>query len=154
MERTRVITVESIAELSKVALELRNAFPLGAVIGLSGELGAGKTTLVRAIVEHVCQENKIAAPRVTSPSFVIHQTYAKLKPPVEHYDLYRMDTASTEQLFDIGYFETLERTIQNRGFLFVEWPERVSDAAILRLNAWMKIDLSGPTQRVFHWWKV
>jgi tRNA threonylcarbamoyladenosine biosynthesis protein TsaE len=90
----------------------------GAVVGLIGPLGAGKTLLVRAIAEGL----GIADPRlVSSPTFVLIQEYdARL--PIYHFDAYRLpDAAALAELGAHEYFE-------GRGVCLVEWADRVADA--------------------------
>lgn len=89
-------------------------FP-GAVIALTGPLGAGKTFLVRAIAEGL----KIADSRlVSSPTFVLIQEYpARL--PIYHFDAYRLQTP--EQFGDLGVHEYFA----GAGVCLVEWADRV-----------------------------
>jgi tRNA threonylcarbamoyladenosine biosynthesis protein TsaE len=87
----------------------------GAVIGLIGPLGAGKTQLVRAIAEGL----EIADPRiVSSPTFVLIQEYdARL--PIYHFDAYRLPSvAAFEELGAQEYFA-------GDGVCLVEWADRV-----------------------------
>jgi len=112
-------------------------FP-GAVIGLIGQLGAGKTCLVRAIAEGV----DIADPRtVSSPTFVLIQEYnARL--PIYHFDAYRLH--SEAEFFDLGAHEYF----QGHGVCLVEWADRVQGcmpAEHLRIS----IHVTGPASRTF-----
>ena len=121
----RETQINSIGELGAVARSFVQEHCNGAAVGLSGELGAGKTTFVRCCVEALASLSRVDPPRVISPSFVLHQRYELIR-PVEHFDLYRLDELEAPALVEIGYFDALERIRQDRGFLFVEWPERAS----------------------------
>ena len=90
-------------------------FP-GAVIALIGQLGAGKTFLVRAVAEGL----GIADSRVVnSPTFVLIQEYnARL--PIYHFDAYRLRTE--REFFDLGAHEYFE----GKGVCLVEWADRVA----------------------------
>ena len=89
-------------------------FP-GAVVGLVGPLGAGKTQLVRAIAEGL----GIADSRVvSSPTFVLIQEY-EARWPIYHFDAYRLRTEA--EFFDLGAHEYFE----GRGVCLVEWADRV-----------------------------
>ncbi len=116
-----------IADLPRLGREIAGALRVGDVIGLSGELGAGKTALARAILAALGLEGE--AP---SPSFAIVQPYdaPPLRLPVWHVDLYRLDRAE----------ETLELALdeaRSDAALLVEWPEhwgRYAPADMLRLQ--------------------
>lgn len=141
-------SLDSLKALSAFAESFLDRFPQGAVVGLCGDLGAGKTTFVRNCIQIICRRMKREAPRVTSPSFVIHQFYDDLRPPVDHFDFYRLDGVSEEGLSEIGFFERVDRCRQQRGYLFVEWPERAKDPAILGLDVSLSFSISGQSQRL------
>lgn len=94
---------------------LGRAARAGDVVTLSGELGAGKTTLARGFLEALGHDGE-----VPSPSFSIVQPYEDLDPPAWHVDLYRVE--SPDELQELG-LETAED-----GVLLVEWPERAGEA--------------------------
>ena len=89
----------------------------GDVIGLSGPLGVGKTTLVRGFLAALGHRDE-----VPSPSFAIVQPYDTLEPPAWHVDLYRLEHRS--ELAELGL------DAADDAVLLVEWPERAGD------NAW------------------
>jgi tRNA threonylcarbamoyl adenosine modification protein YjeE len=86
----------------------------GDVVAMHGSLGAGKTTLVRAIVRAL--HGSDAA--VSSPTFVFRQTYAGT-PTIEHIDLYRVDDAQRE-LPELG----LDDALGADRIALIEWAER------------------------------
>jgi tRNA threonylcarbamoyladenosine biosynthesis protein TsaE len=89
----------------------------GDVVTLSGPLSAGKTTLVRGVLEALGHDGE-----VPSPSFAIVQPYEDLAVPVWHVDLYRIEAPS--ELEELGLDE-----IQSDGVLIVEWPEHAGNGA-------------------------
>ena len=97
----------------KLAVLLR----AGDVVTLSGPLSAGKTTLVRGILEALGHDGE-----VPSPSFAIVQPYEDLAVPVWHVDLYRIEDPS--ELEELGLDE-----IRSDGVLIVEWPEHAGHGA-------------------------
>jgi tRNA threonylcarbamoyladenosine biosynthesis protein TsaE len=105
----------------------------GDVVTLSGDLGAGKTTLVRGLLGALGHEGE-----VPSPSFAIVQPYEDLEPAVWHADLYRVESAS--ELAELG-LDSLADSV-----LVVEWPERAGHDAwpeALRLS----LEITGPRRR-------
>ena len=86
------------------------------VIALFGDLGAGKTTLVRGILRGLGFEGEVA-----SPTFPIVLPYDGLTLPVWHVDLYR--TAGPREIVELGLDEALDG-----GALILEWPGRLGEA--------------------------
>jgi tRNA threonylcarbamoyladenosine biosynthesis protein TsaE len=86
------------------------------VVALEGDLGAGKTTLARAIARGAGVEDD-----VTSPTFAIVHEYAARRGPVYHLDLYRL--SGPGDLRNIGWDEILG----DRALVLVEWPGRAAD---------------------------
>jgi tRNA threonylcarbamoyladenosine biosynthesis protein TsaE len=121
------------AETRAVGARLAGLLRPGDVVAMTGDLGAGKTTLVRAILEALGHEGE-----VPSPTFAIVQPYEELDPPVWHADLYRVDDPS--ELAELG-LDSLGHSV-----LLVEWPERAGEGAWpegLRL----KLEIAGPERR-------
>jgi tRNA threonylcarbamoyladenosine biosynthesis protein TsaE len=86
------------------------------VITLDGDLGAGKTTLARAICTGFGVQEE-----VTSPTFAIVHVYEAPKSPVYHIDLYRLD--GPRDLQNIGW----DDLVQSDALLLIEWPERAGE---------------------------
>ena len=114
----------SLAELPIVAGRLAEIWvketverPL--VVGLSGGMGAGKTTLVRGIVAHLQ-----SLPGVTSPTFDLIHVHEGPRCTVVHIDLYRLSRDEVGAL-DLDYY------LQTPGVLMIiEWPERATDIVL------------------------
>ncbi len=86
----------------------------GDVVGLSGGLGAGKTTFARALIRAVADDPDLEVP---SPTFTLAQRYAASRLPVTHFDLYRIGDA--QEIDEIGLDDATAA-----GAALVEWPER------------------------------
>lgn len=114
--------------LQQFAEQCLVAWPNGGVVALEGELGAGKTTFVRLFIEALCKKTSQPVPRIISPTFVLHQSY-DLNPCVEHFDWYRLEKVSEQQLVEIGFWDAVERAESQKGYVFVEWPSRWSTQA-------------------------
>ncbi|ARM10327.1 MULTISPECIES: tRNA (adenosine(37)-N6)-threonylcarbamoyltransferase complex ATPase subunit type 1 TsaE [Rhizobium] len=92
--------------------DLALALKAGDCLALSGDLGAGKSSLARAILRAIADDEGLEVP---SPTFTLVQSY-DLRIPVSHFDLYRLGDAS--ELTELGFDEALQN-----GICLVEWPE-------------------------------
>ncbi|OLP54040.1 tRNA (adenosine(37)-N6)-threonylcarbamoyltransferase complex ATPase subunit type 1 TsaE [Rhizobium rhizosphaerae] len=95
--------------------DLARALVTGDCLALSGDLGAGKTTLSRALIRALAEAPDLEVP---SPTFTLVQTYDS-RIPVAHFDLYRL--ADGSELEELGFDEAL-----SEGICLVEWPDRAS----------------------------
>ncbi len=113
MQWTRELDEAGTVRLAElIALKVR----VGDAIALFGDLGAGKTTLARALIGALLGET---APEVPSPTFALQQTYATPRLTVSHFDFYRL--ASADEARGLGFEEALQT-----GAVVVEWPERAA----------------------------
>jgi tRNA threonylcarbamoyladenosine biosynthesis protein TsaE len=103
------------SETEAIGAELAAGLEAGAVVLVSGEVGAGKTTLVRGAVRALGH-----AGRVTSPTFTIVNRYEGGRVPVSHLDLYRLGTSGGLEAEDPAL---LEDELGPDRIAFVEWPE-------------------------------
>jgi tRNA threonylcarbamoyladenosine biosynthesis protein TsaE len=101
-------------ETVALARELAATLKPGAVLLLSGNLGAGKTAFVRGLAEGL----GIDPAEVSSPTFALIHEYRGGRLTLYHVDLYRLDGAATE---DLG----LEEIAAAAGVMAIEWPERL-----------------------------
>jgi tRNA threonylcarbamoyladenosine biosynthesis protein TsaE len=106
-----VLETNSAAETEALGARIAERLRPGDVVLLSGELGTGKTTLVRG----ACRSLGIPGP-ITSPTFTIGQRYSGGRLPVSHLDLYRLQTLEGEDP------ALLEDYLRPEGVAFVEWP--------------------------------
>ena len=99
-------------EIEDVAKSLINEINGVNIILLKGELGTGKTTLIKSILKNLGIEENI-----TSPTFSIVNQYSTSDLLINHFDLYRVK--SLKELDVIGFEEYLD----NEGITFIEWPK-------------------------------
>ena len=99
----------------EVGHKLAALLPNGSVVLLKGDLGAGKTTLVRGVAEALGITEK-----VTSPTFNIMKLYLKGSKVLVHIDAYRLEDHNV----DIGLDEYIGT---DRGLTFIEWPEYIAN---------------------------
>ncbi|WP_375615646.1 tRNA (adenosine(37)-N6)-threonylcarbamoyltransferase complex ATPase subunit type 1 TsaE [Bartonella sp. AP58NXGY] len=93
----------------------------GDLITLQGDLGTGKSTIARTIIQTLANDNTIDVP---SPTFTLMQSYQLPQFEIIHADLYRL--SMEEEIDELGLYEACENNI-----LLVEWPER--NVALLEL---------------------
>lgn len=108
----------------------------GDLLALSGDLGAGKTFLARALIRALADDDTLEAP---SPTFTLLQIYEETRIPLAHADIYRIEAA--EEAEELGLDEFLET-----GIVLLEWPEKApawGDKARFRLH----LRQTGETER-------
>ena len=109
-----VYTAESENDLADIARALATHVHAGTIVLFDGELGTGKTTLIRGM----CMCLGVSALQVKSPTFTIHNRYPSVRGTVNHFDLYRVHA---EDLYDL-----FRDTMLNQEITFVEWGGRFS----------------------------
>lgn len=106
----------NIDQLKGLAAEFIQNLHAPAVVYMEGDLGAGKTTFVRAALQELLGENE----HIPSPTFTLVQTYETSKGSVWHYDLYRLQ--DPEEVLELDMEEAF-----NTGIVFIEWAERMNN---------------------------
>jgi len=110
----RKLVTRSAAATSRLGRRLGRLLRPGDVVALVGDLGAGKTQLVRG----ACAGAGVAPGDVTSPTFAIVQTY-RGRLPVHHADLYRL--GDLDELYATGFMDL----VGGEGAMLVEWADRI-----------------------------
>lgn len=112
-----MITTHSESETSAVGRDLARTLNAGAIVLLSGDLGAGKTAFVRGMAGGL----GIDPAEVSSPTFTLIQEYRGGRLTLFHVDLYRL---STRDVDDLG----LDDLVLEGGVVAIEWPDRLPRA--------------------------
>jgi tRNA threonylcarbamoyladenosine biosynthesis protein TsaE len=111
------LTLRKPSEAPDIARLILDGYPQHRVFALHGDLGAGKTTLIKAFCQVLGVEDG-----TSSPSFAIVNEYrAATGDPVYHFDLYRLKDAG--ELDAIGFTEYVD----SGHYCFIEWPELAED---------------------------
>ena len=106
----------TLEDIDQYALEIINRLPSKGEVYMEGEMGAGKTTLIKTILRILGVKDAIS-----SPTFSLVNTYElPNQKPIFHADLYRVE--NEEELYDIGFDEYLE----SNSLIFIEWSERMT----------------------------
>jgi tRNA threonylcarbamoyladenosine biosynthesis protein TsaE len=112
---SKTFDISTIQELDSVSLFLQQVIDRTKIVLFSGEMGAGKTTLIKEFCKYIGVKDE-----VSSPTFSLVNEYESSLGPVYHFDLYRI--RSEEELYDIGY----EYYFFSGYLCLVEWPEMAS----------------------------
>ena len=105
----------------------------GDVVGLKGDLGAGKTTLARAIIRAAAYDPELIVP---SPTFTLVEVYETPRGAYWHFDLYRLE--APEQVYELGWEEA-----RAEGIVLMEWPERLGPLLPKHLSVTLEFDGDG-----------
>lgn len=112
----RTVNIKNEKETRAFGLALAKELKPGAIIGLVGDLGTGKTTLTRYIAEGL----GILEP-IQSPTFTIIREHRSGRLPLFHFDVYRLE--GPEDMFELGY----EDYFFGEGVTIVEWADKIAD---------------------------
>ena len=130
------LSVTSLAELPATAQSLINFAGSQKIFLFYGDMGAGKTTFIKAL----CQELGVND-EVTSPTFSIVNHYAGTNASVYHFDFYRLK--NQDEALDMGY----EEYFYSGDYCLIEWPEKIPD--LLPLN-YIKVTIQVSDQQTRH----
>ena len=119
--------ISSILDLQKITSSIKKILLPGDVIFLYGQIGVGKTTFVRLLINNYENEKNLKKSEVLSPTFNIVFEYDIKDFTIEHYDLYRLK--NEKEIKNIGLFENLKQNIT-----IVEWPELIKNKPINRID--------------------
>ena len=110
--------VKSIEHLKKISKKISQKLKNGDCVFLIGEIGVGKTTLTRYLINNIQSQKGLKETEVLSPTFNLLYEYEIKDLKIMHYDLYRIK--KTEELEHLGIFSENEKTIK-----IVEWPDLI-----------------------------
>ena len=123
--------ISSIRELEKIAGKIKNILSLGDVVFLHGEIGVGKTTFARFLINSFENEKKLKKSEVLSPTFNIVFEYKIEEFTIKHFDLFRLK--NYDDIKNVGLLEDLEQSIT-----LIEWPELIRNKPQNRLDLFFK----------------
>lgn len=112
-----IIKIHSLKDLRKAAQEFINTIGSHTVFAFNGEMGAGKTTFIKAVCEELGVESNI-----TSPTFALVNEYeAANGRTIYHFDCYRLK--NLREAYDLG----AEEYFYSGNLCFIEWPEKIEE---------------------------
>ena len=110
--------VKSLEHLKQISKKISQKLKNGDCVFLIGEIGVGKTTLTRHLINNIQSQKGLKETEVLSPTFNLLYEYEIKDLKIMHYDLYRIK--KTEELEHLGIFSENEKTIK-----IVEWPDLI-----------------------------
>ena len=130
--------VDSLEGTDTAARWLAERLGTGALVCLSGELGAGKTTFTRALVAALGSKA-----RVSSPTFTLVHEYSGGRFPIAHMDAYRLSDSREWEAAGLAEY------LDGQTVVLIEWPENIADA--LPQACWhVTLTETGPETRIIH----
>ena len=117
---SNVIDSSSEKQTEELAHKIQKKLKIGSIVFLYGEMGVGKTTFIKYLINNLQKENKLKQTEVTSPTFNLLNEYQIKQIKINHYDLFRLKT--DEELKNLGIFEDSLNTIT-----LVEWPQLIKE---------------------------
>ena len=119
--------ISSILDLQKITNRIKKILLPGDVIFLYGQIGVGKTTFARLLINNYENEKKLKKSEVLSPTFNIVFEYDIKEFTIKHFDLYRLKNERDIQ--NIGLYENSEHSI-----ILIEWPELIKKKPSNRID--------------------
>ena len=114
------IELSSEKNIEELAGKFLNKIKPGDIIFLYGEIGVGKTTFVRYLVNKFQKENKLEITEVTSPTFNLLSEYQINQIKINHYDLFRLK--SSQEIINLDLFGDSKNSIT-----LIEWPQMIKE---------------------------
>ena len=114
--RSDKIDLSSEKKTEELASKFSKKLKPGNVVFLYGEMGVGKTTFIRYLINKFQKDNKLEITEVTSPTFSLLNEYQINQIKINHYDLFRLK--KTEEIKNLDLFEDISNTVT-----LIEWPQ-------------------------------
>ena len=125
------IDISKESSTAKFARKFSKVLKVGDVVLLHGEIGAGKTTFIRYLINSLEKKNKVKLGEITSPTFSILNEYEIKNITIRHYDLFRIKDSN--EIKNIGIYENIQDFIT-----FIEWPDKIQKKIKKKYNLYFK----------------
>ena len=118
--KSDIIFLSSENNTEELANQILKKIKIGDIFFLYGEMGVGKTTFIRYLINGLEKKNKLEPSEVTSPTFNILNEYQINQVKINHYDLFRLK--SSKEVKNLGLFEDKQNSIT-----LIEWPQIIKE---------------------------
>ena len=112
------INLSSEKKTEELAKKISKKLKLGHVVFFVGEMGVGKTTFIRYLINNFQKQNGLKITEVTSPTFNLLNEYQIKQIKINHYDLFRIN--SLDEIHNLGLFDDISNAIT-----LIEWPQKI-----------------------------
>ena len=119
------IDISSEETTRELAKNFLNYLKGGEIIFLFGEMGVGKTTFVKYLINQFQKKEKIELTEITSPTFNLLNEYQINNLVIKHYDLFRLKSKS--EILNLGIFENYKNSIT-----LIEWPQLIDNVQSIK----------------------
>ena len=116
--KSDLINLSSEKKTEELANKISKKLKLGHVVFFEGEMGVGKTTFIRYLINNLQKENRLKITEVTSPTFNLLNEYKIKEIRINHYDLFRVK--NLDEIHNLGLFENISNSIT-----LIEWPQKI-----------------------------
>jgi tRNA threonylcarbamoyladenosine biosynthesis protein TsaE len=137
------IEVTKVADLHQAAIQLLEFAGQETIFLFEGEMGAGKTTFIKAICEALTVKDVVSSPTFS----IVNEYLAEHGKRIFHFDFYRIE--DPQEAYDLGY----EEYFYSGDLCLVEWPERIRDL-LPAAHVTVSITATSPDTRLLSFTKV
>ncbi len=116
--KSDLISLSSEKKTEELAKKISKKLKLGHVVFFVGEMGVGKTTFIRYLINNFQKKNRLKITEVTSPTFNLLNEYKIKRIKINHYDLFRIK--SLDEVHNLGLFDDISNAIT-----LIEWPQKI-----------------------------
>ena len=116
--KSDLINISSEKKTEELAKKISKKLKLGNVVFFIGEMGVGKTTFIRYLINNFQKKNRLKITEVTSPTFNLLNEYKIKHIKINHYDLFRIN--SSDEIHNLGLFDNITNAIT-----LIEWPQKI-----------------------------
>ena len=116
--KSDIIDLSSEKKTEELAKKVSKKLKLGNVVFFIGEMGVGKTTFIRYLINNFQKKNRLKITEVTSPTFNLLNEYKIKEIKINHYDLFRIK--SLDEIHNLGLFDDISNSIT-----LIEWPQKI-----------------------------
>ena len=117
------IDLSSENKTEELAVKISKKLKRGDIVFFYGEMGVGKTTFIKHLIQDFQRVNKLKQTEVTSPTFNLLNEYQIGKTKINHYDLFRLK--SNEEIKNLDLFSDKQNTIT-----LIEWPQMIEEKPV------------------------